>query len=166
MELLISDANILIDMAEGRLLALMFGLPYQFRTPDILFEEELREQHADLLELGLGLLELSSDSMRSVTLLAARYRRASRNDCLALALAQQEKCPLLTGDKRLREAAQAEKVEVKGTLWLVEMLVHHEFLSVTQAKRALKSMQTSGRRLPWNMAADMLDVMVRQQRKS
>ena len=35
MQLLISDANILIDMEEGNLLAQMFQLPYSFSIPDI-----------------------------------------------------------------------------------------------------------------------------------
>jgi len=41
MLLLVSDANILIDMDEGGLLASMFSLDCQFIVPDILFTEEL-----------------------------------------------------------------------------------------------------------------------------
>lgn len=37
MQLLISDANILIDLEEGELLNELFQLPYQFKVPDILF---------------------------------------------------------------------------------------------------------------------------------
>ncbi|MFT5708399.1 MAG: hypothetical protein ACI9ES_002701, partial [Oceanospirillaceae bacterium] len=48
-QLLISDANILIDMEEGGLLEVMFQLPYDFATPDILFFEELEEEHTHLL---------------------------------------------------------------------------------------------------------------------
>ncbi|WP_206434421.1 hypothetical protein [Iodobacter ciconiae] len=51
MQLLISDANILIDMEEGGLLASMFSLNYEFLIPDILFYEELAGQRP--LE-GLG----------------------------------------------------------------------------------------------------------------
>ena len=43
MQLLISDANILIDMEEGELLPQMFQLPYNFSIPDILFYEELEQ---------------------------------------------------------------------------------------------------------------------------
>ena len=61
MKVLISDANVLIDMEVGGLIQPMFQLPYQFHTPDILFEEELDEQHAYLLEMGLIKAPLSSD---------------------------------------------------------------------------------------------------------
>ncbi|WP_226970170.1 PIN domain-containing protein [Vibrio navarrensis] len=53
MYLLISDANILIDLEEGQLLGVFFNLPYQFKVPDVLFHEELSDQHGYLLELGL-----------------------------------------------------------------------------------------------------------------
>ncbi|UVL90130.1 hypothetical protein [Pseudomonas sichuanensis] len=59
MQLLISDANILIDLEEGELLAQLFTLPYQFTVPDILYFDELEAQHAHLLPMGLELAELS-----------------------------------------------------------------------------------------------------------
>jgi len=58
-QLLISDANILIDMEEGELLTQLFQLPYQFAIPDILFAEELEEEHVHLPAMGLTLEELS-----------------------------------------------------------------------------------------------------------
>ncbi len=61
MQLLISDANILIDLEEGALIEQMFQLPFQFLIPDILFEEELDEQHAYLIDYGLVLQELSGN---------------------------------------------------------------------------------------------------------
>lgn len=43
MLLLISDANILIDMDTGGLLAPMFSMEYRFAVPDVLYvEEDLR----------------------------------------------------------------------------------------------------------------------------
>ena len=52
MLLLISDANILMDVEVGDLVAPMFSLGYQFAVPDILYYEELEEQHAHLLDMG------------------------------------------------------------------------------------------------------------------
>jgi len=53
-QLLISDANILIDMEVGGLLRPMFRVDATFAVPNILFEEELREQHPELTHLGLA----------------------------------------------------------------------------------------------------------------
>lgn len=44
MLLLISDANILIDIEDGHLTPAVFRLPYVIAVPDILFELELRQQ--------------------------------------------------------------------------------------------------------------------------
>ena len=101
MYLLISDANILIDLEEGQLLEVFFNLPYQFKVPDVLFHEELSDQHGYLLGLGLLLGELSAESMMYSFELRQKYAGPSMNDCFALALAKQEQCPLLTGDMAL-----------------------------------------------------------------
>lgn len=152
-QLLISDTNILIDMEEGQLIDLMFQLPYQFSTPDILYYEELEEEHDHLLDLGLTISELESETMMHANAnLMPRYKGASRNDCLALALAAQEECPLLTGDKALRQAASDEAVIVMGTLWIVEQLIRQGLLPFDDARAAYARMEASGRRLPWPRA--------------
>lgn len=156
MKPLISDANILIDMEEGRLSELMFQLPYRFSIPDILYYEELDEDHKYLLKIGLVVCELESETMTYASELMCRYKSASRNDCLALALALQEGCPLLTGDKALRQAADNETVIVRGTLWIVEQLIRREMLSSDKARVAYERMKASGRRLPWSWVEESL----------
>ncbi|WP_313382981.1 PIN domain-containing protein [Pantoea sp.] len=152
MLILISDANILIDLEEGELIRFLFHLPYQFTVPDLLFYDELAEHHAYLLEQGLHLGEMTPETLRYVSQLVTRFQGPSRYDCFALALARQEKCPLLTGDKALRLAAQAEQVEVRGTLWLVEEMVRYALIDHAAAHRAYLLMRASGRRLPWDRA--------------
>ena len=84
--LLISDANIIIDMNTGRLLRPMFQFDATFAVPDVLFEEELRTDHPELVRLGLKLLELREDTVVYAGGLVERYRKlgASINDLLAL----------------------------------------------------------------------------------
>lgn len=159
MQLLISDANILIDLEEGGLLRNLFSLPYEFRVPDILFYEELESQHGYLVDLGLGLGELDEAGMRAAFGYTRKYNGPSRNDCFALALAHQERCPLLTGDKALRKAAECEAVLVNGTLWVVEQLVIHSVITIDQARESYQRMQASGRRLPWTAALQRLDAL-------
>jgi len=156
MLLLISDANILIDMDTGGLLAPMFSMEYRFAVPDVLYVEELVEQHSGLLELGLQPVTMQEHLVSEVATLSRRYRRPSRNDLFALALAASEACPLLTGDKYLRAAAEAEGVEVCGTLWLVTEMVRAKKISTQVARAAYQRMRDSGRRLPWDEAERML----------
>ena len=149
--LLISDANIIIDMNTGGLLRLMFRFDATFAVPDVLFEEELRTDHPELLRLGLKPLELREDTVVYAGRLVEKYRSlgASINDLLSLALAWQEKCPLLTGDGRLRTAGETEGIEVHGTLWLVEQMLKARTMNVRQAEAGYEKMRAAGRRLPW-----------------
>jgi predicted nucleic acid-binding protein len=157
--LLISDANILIDLECAGLSEAMFSLGYRFGVPDVLFAEELEERHAHLLGFGLEALPLSPAVLADMERLAARYRKPSRNDLFALALARAERCPLLTGDGDLRAAAKTEEMEVRGTIWLIEEMVLHHVLSTAKARAAYDLMREQGRRLPWKDAFDRLDAL-------
>jgi hypothetical protein len=155
----ISDANILIDVEVGGLLAPMFSLGYQFAVPDVLYFEELAEHHAHWRDMGLIVKSLPSEGVARVQALSQKYKRPSRNDLFALALAEQAQCPLLTGDAALRSAAETEQVEVKGTIWLVTEMVRKQCITATVARVAYKAMQEQGRRLPWVLAHSMLKTM-------
>ena len=155
-QMLISDANIFIDLDCCALTELMFTLPYRFCTPDVLFEQELRKQHADLLQMGLQKLSLTEQSMIYVVQLSGQYRKTSLYDLMALSLARQESCPLLTGDKALRDAAQKEAVLIKGTVWVLEQLVVHQKIDKNQAITALDTMKSQGRRLPFDHAKQII----------
>lgn len=149
--LVISDANVLIDMECGELLAPMFRLEYRFAVPDVLFEGELREHHPELAGMGLRKMELTSESVKYVETLAAdpRAKGVGRYDLFALALARQKDCQLLTGDSLLRLLAEAEGRDVHGTLWLIEELIRAGRIRILRARRAYDAMRAAGRRLPW-----------------
>lgn len=148
-QLLISDTNVIVDLEDGLLISELFQLPYQFAVPDILYAEELEEQHSHLLGMGLEQMSLNSASMQYTVELVARYRNPSFHDCLALALARQEGCPLVTGDRRLREAAEQEGVEKRGTVWIIDQLLDHGVIGAEEAALAVQRMREAGSRLPW-----------------
>lgn len=156
MEILISDANILIDVEDGNLTPAIFQLPYEIAVPDILFELELRERHSHLLQAGLKVKSLNSESVKKIEFLTQQYPQPSMIDHSALALALQERCSLLTGDKHLRIAAKKEGVEVHGTIWIVERLLHQKILQPNQAKESFNNMKVKGSRLPWKDAEKLL----------
>jgi hypothetical protein len=144
MLLLISDANILIDMEAGQLMERLFQLPMQFAMPDILYWEEIEPGTPGLEAQGLRILEVTGDYVRYASELPDKYgSEPSPNDYLALALAKQEGCPLLTGDQALKAAAQAEDLSVMGTVWLLRTMIENQLLSVDEAIAALVCQQRS-----------------------
>lgn len=156
MKLLISDANIFIDMEAGGLVQAMFRLPETFAVPDILFMEELVEYHPELPGHGLQVMSLTEETVAESMRLRQQHRHPSQNDLFALALAKQESCPLLTGDRRLRDVAKQEGVELKGSLWLIERLVEETIISVAGAAEAYEGMRHEKRRLPWSEVTKQL----------
>ncbi len=157
-QLLISDANILIDMDIGGLLEVMFRLDFAFAVPDILFEGELRSRHPRLPGLGLGVLELTAEMIDDATRLVGQYghRRTSRNDLLTLALARQRGCPVLTGDADLRLACDEQGIDVHGTIWLMEQMLNGGLVDPETAAGAYRAMRKGGSRLPWGEVARQL----------
>ena len=85
-----------------------------------------------------------------------KYVKTSVNDLLALTLAKNEKCQLLTGDKALREVAKELSINVHGTIWLVEKILEGEKISVDVARIAFQRMKDAGSRLPWVEVDKML----------
>jgi predicted nucleic acid-binding protein len=160
MRLLISDANILIDMEAGALLETLFRLPVQIGIPDILYYEEIEPGTPGLERMGLQVMEVAGDFVEYAQRLPAKHgSKPSHNDYLALALAKQEACTLLTGDASLRAIADQEGVAVMGTIGLLRAMVENQLLSVDAAIHALDTMRHHGRRLPWQEAEARLNAL-------
>lgn len=166
MRLLISDANILIDMEAGGLMLSLFKLPMQFGIPDLLYYEEIEPGTPGLDALGLEIMEVSGEFVTFSEELPTRHNhllpakngpKPNHNDYLALALAKQEACTLLTGDSNLRIVATKEGVPVMGTIGLLEAMVRNHLLSVVDALSALEQMKMRHRRLPWADAEKILN---------
>ncbi len=148
-QLLISDANIIIDMEVAELTDLMFSLPYEYMTPNSLFEEELHDLHDDLVEKGLRLETLTPKLIKRVQILSEKYDGLSNHDLSAMALAEDKDVPLLTGDGKLRQVCLEEGVDVRGTLWLMDQFFSAGLISVVDAEKAYARMEEDGSRLPW-----------------
>lgn len=168
MQLLISDANILIDMEAGALMETLFQLPVQLGIPDLLYYEEIEPGTPGLEEMGLQIMEVNGDFVKYAQLLPSQYNhtlpakngpKPSHNDYLALALAKQETCTLLTGDANLRIVASKEQITVMGTIGLLCAMVENQLLTVDDAMNALEKMKQGKRRLPWPEAEKMLNAL-------
>ncbi len=150
--LVISDANILLDMGSGGLLEPMFRLDFRFAIPDVLLLTELKRESTRLRGLGLVAKEIGPKGVDYILALSVKAGRlgVGRMDLFALALAKQEDCMLLSGDARLRALAQEEGTEVHGTLWLVEAMFRARRIRLVRAAQAYERMRVAGRRLPWD----------------
>jgi predicted nucleic acid-binding protein len=61
----------------------------------------------------------------------------------------QLKCPLLTGDKKLRIEAENQGVEVHGSIWVIASLVENGLIDKTKGVRLLELLKEVNSSLPF-----------------
>jgi len=124
LRVVVSDTSALIDLERGDLLEVAFRLPLQFCVPDLLYERELADNIGpSLCGFGLRIETLSATATARAQTLWHQRRALSLPDCFAFTLAEEQGWTLLTGDRALRAAAEAEKIQCHGFFWLFDQLV-------------------------------------------
>ena len=145
---LVTDTNIWIDLENGKILAEVFRLPYQFFTTDFAVEEFIHPEWATLQNLGLQIHGLEPEYVLELVRLRQIHHQLSAIDLAALLLARVLDASLVTGDRRLNELAKAQGIPVHGVLWILDEMVIHHVLTAHQAANALREMLDQGARLP------------------
>lgn len=131
MRIAVKDANILIDLESMGLLDLWFQLEIETLTTSIVVNELICGNH------HLALTYVESGAIESVALdpfeLALRIEEfegsgLSEGDVSVFLLAEQRDAFLLSGDAVLRENAEVKKIEVHGTIWILEQMIKNNIL--------------------------------------
>lgn len=144
MEFISSDTNVWIDFSTINKMALPFRLPYTYIMDSDAIEDELLNPSnlkQNLLTLGLKKVELDSTEFLLASKYILKYKQLSRYDAIALAIAKNRNITLLTGDRRLREAAKKEYVTVIGTLGILDRLYVFEHISETEYDECLNGLK-------------------------
>ncbi len=125
-EWVVQDANILIDLFEAELFqGCIDPLHLSILVPDLVAAEitSHREQlNRAIQRRHISIVELTPSDLILVAERQAQQRTLSIQDYAAWLIAEQRRCTLLTGDRRLRKAAEKSKVEVHGLLWVMKRL--------------------------------------------
>lgn len=123
MIILVSDTSVLIDLERGGLLEAAFACGHQLVVPDYLYDMELAPENGALLkEMGLSVVELTSEEVEFAQATQATLPALTLADCFALSCARRPQHLLVTGDKILRAQADEEDVECGGLLWLLDQM--------------------------------------------
>lgn len=149
----ITDANIWIDLAIGRIFSHALQLPIEWATTDLVAAQLLdgNTQTQFQAAAGIRIFELSGVEMQMLYDFMERYPRLNRSyaDLSALVIAVTHQLMLITGDGGLREAASREHVKVHGILWVFDQLVEtYRILEPAEAALSLEDILRAGSRLP------------------
>lgn len=164
MEIVVNDTNILIDLYNAGLLSYCKLLTLEFRTLDLILNEiEHKDQRNAVQQMidegSLGVYSLSESQMESVVSLYADYQNIcnlSFVDVSVMTYAKENCFRLLTGDKKLRERAKLENVDVSGILFVIDMFINEAILDKGELIVALERLLQSYVRLPRKLIHERL----------
>jgi predicted nucleic acid-binding protein len=153
MLLAISDASVLVDMADTGLLMPLTKLPYRFVVPDFVVKEVTRVGQKDIVERLVGttrlsVLAASADDLRLMEELLSVQPALSFADCSVVILAERHGALILTNDSRMRKVSERKNLVCHGTLWIVRQLVQETIVTAERARRAVFQLLEANPRLP------------------
>ncbi len=162
MRLLIHDANVLIDLIDTGLLDLALSLPFVMETTDLVRVEVEPPEQVQVLEKcidngSLGLIYSSVMQLANIYSLKSENPRLSIADCSVIFHALDRSGIVLSGDGRLRKEAEAKKLEVHGTLWVLALMVDQGHLDPATAIAKLKFLMNTNQRLPQKDCARLIE---------
>lgn len=135
-----SDTNVWIDYMLIGKIEYPFRLSYEYlMNQDTVCNELLspRGMREKLIKLGLIVTELSEEEFYYAIEIAEKHPRLSEHDCAALAIAKHRGIALLTGDSALKNVAVKEKVEVIGTIGILDELFNQQLITEKEYKESL-----------------------------
>jgi hypothetical protein len=152
----VKDASVLIDLLETGLLGSWFKLGIETHVSDLVLAEISQPDQRPVVEgfVSAGLLNVAIIENGDVQRLAAlanlsRELKVSIPDASAVHLAETlDQAFLLTSDGTLRLGAERRGLEVRGLLWVLDLLVWHDVLSCADARTALAAVLAANSRQP------------------
>lgn len=144
MNIVVNDANVLIDLVKLNLLPQFFSLNLTFYTSDFIMGElsvDQREQLIFYIEQDiLKVIELDEDEIIDIVIIQDERFRLSMQDCSAIVCTQKVGGGLLTSDNLLRKFAESKNIEVCGHLWIFDQLVANSKVTTITATQKLEEL--------------------------
>lgn len=155
MKVIINDANILIDLIRIDIVDSFFKLSnFELKTTDFVFSELYDEQQIKLTKFvdsqKFEILESNQDDLQLINQIFEMTMGLSFEDCSAFHYERKFNGFLLTGDRKLRKYAESNRVEVRGILYIFDMLIEQQLLSFEIAFDKIKILTQLNKRLPEN----------------
>lgn len=137
MDIVVKDANIVIDLLNIGLSQYCCRIGVEFHTTQHVFREiknnMQRQQMIKMMLKGDLIVDEFSDEEyeRFLGMLETfdGVNNLSDADCSVIILAQRYKCRLLTSDQKLKRQAESYGLEVNGLLWIADVMVEREILT-------------------------------------
>jgi len=162
MKIVVSDANILINLSKMRLIESFLRADYSVHVPDLVWFEIGSSESSEFTELlhspQVLICEFDGVELETIVRMKSRFKTLSLADCSCLRLTQREGARLSTGDKALtREARDKLGLVVHGLLWPIQEMMSGGNLSPDEAAGSLARLQGLNPRSPRRQIKEMLE---------
>jgi hypothetical protein len=151
MKLAVTDANIFIDLIKLQMLALLFNIDMEIHTTKEIVDQLNDQQLVHLTEFinsrHLLVHYLSVAQLQEVVDIVAP-RALELADKSVAWLSLQLAATVLTGDGPLRKFCQTKHLEVRGIIWLFDVIVGRGLVSPLIAAEKMESLLCFNSRLP------------------
>lgn len=155
-QIVVNDTNIFIDLHEVGLLDEFFHLPWEMYTTDLVMSKLQCENQRDAVlrfkENGvLHVAQFNFEELVEISKLQQRFSKktnVSLTDCSGWYYAKQNGYIMLTSDHKLRHLAMCDGVDVKGVLYVFDMLDKTEIIPVKTVLEKLSLLKTVNPSLP------------------
>ena len=153
MNIVVCDANILIDLLQIDLFNAFLKLKWEVHVPpDVV--DEVQEPNSDQLARAIHSREIhlpvfTPEELFNIQDCKAKYQSLSIQDCSCLLLAENLSGILLTGERKLKTIATSSYgIKVHGVLWIFERLIEKKIITPRKAHAGLSRLITLNNRLP------------------
>src|ERR1035437_8706363 len=153
MKLIITDSSVFFDIIKIQALPEFFALDFEICTTDFVRGEILESEQGEQIEMfirshQLTVFVLSEKKIEEVENFKTKRFFKTLIDKTVLWKAKQLKCPLLTGDAKLRSEATDQGIPVHGSLWVIRMMVESNVVTANAGIEFLEKLKVSNDRLP------------------
>lgn len=142
-KIIITDTNIITDLSDANVL-LEFIMLDNVYICDMIKVNEINEQTGNIEIINkMKVISATSEDINRIIEIQKDNPKLSVYDCINFVISKKYNALLATGDKRLREYALKEGVEVIRTIYIIKMLYEKEVIMKKQLIAALKNLLKS-----------------------
>ena len=153
MKVVITDVSVFFDLYLLQVLPEFFALDLEIHTTDFVYNEIIEEDQKKQFELferskKLHIIKTTQEEEDEIKKMELFRPNRSFPDKTILWKAKQLGCALLTSDRKLRKEAEAQGLEVRGSLWVIKKIIDTGIISKNRGLELYKQIKSVNPRLP------------------